>query len=149
MPDIPTRLLVISARVPEGERCDGCQYESDRYGDSEPICTDPHLDIDDDRDRLVGTEDGSKRLPACRERDGWACYPPDSGVAELVEAAKVTGGALNNDWRLLQIFDRGMEETRDEAAFNSDCDTTPKTGGAELIRAARKVAKESNNVPRD
>lgn len=26
MTDLPTRLLVINARVPEGEHCEGCQF---------------------------------------------------------------------------------------------------------------------------
>ena len=61
--------------------------------------------------------------------EGWACYPPDSGVAELVEAAKVYAAGLANP--------RPWEIGSPVACLDR------------LEQAARKVAKESNNVPRD
>lgn len=124
MPDIPTRLLVISARVPEGEKCipvgakTGCQFLGVSSTHYIPRC---HLYEEDMCDL--------DRLPACRERDGWVAYPPGSGVAELVEAAKVYAAGLANPrpWEI----------------------GSPVTCLDRLEQAARKVAKESNDVPRD
>jgi hypothetical protein len=80
MPDIPIRLVVISARVPEGELCHGCTFDLTEYGQCQ---------IWPDLVRESAWPHGDAiRLPACRERDGWVAYPPGSGVAELVEAAK-------------------------------------------------------------
>lgn len=130
MSEIPLRLLVISARVPEGERCDGCQF----YHVSPPETLFAGLDWCDDPN-LHGSgcstslSNGNQRLPECRERDGWRCYPPDSGVAELVEAAKVYAAGLANPrpWEI----------------------GSPVTCLDRLEQAASKVAKESNDVPRD
>lgn len=134
MPDIPTRLLVISARVPEGEKCipvgakTGCQFLGVSSTHYIPRC---HLYEEDMCDL--------DRLPACRERDGWRCYPPDSGVAELVEAAREAPTAMS----------AALEASIDDPEQIRVTNERWSTADDELYKAARKVAKESNDVPRD
>ena len=85
--NIPIRLVAINARIPKGESCDGCEfisfvpYDSAGVASTREACGEPYL-------AMYGCvrTDGA-RLPACRERDGWAAFPPGSGVPELVEAA--------------------------------------------------------------
>jgi hypothetical protein len=74
MPEIPKRLIVIQARIPTGESC----FENGQRCEL--------LDASE-RCGISGEDTDSYRLPACRERDGWAAFPPGSGVPELVEAA--------------------------------------------------------------
>lgn len=97
MSEIPLRLLVISARVPEGDSCTGCdlaltvgRWVSETEKVELQLCP---LHKTDGKPTVTH----GIRLPACRERDGWAAYPPGSGVPELVEAAKNLDDAYNDD----------------------------------------------------
>jgi len=90
MSTIPTRLLVINARVPEGAYCTGCDFCSPTL---EPLDTDPpegHYYVtghvcclplegcDGEEPEWDIDTAQPARLPACRERDRWRCYPPDA-----------------------------------------------------------------------
>jgi hypothetical protein len=125
---VPLRLVVISARVPEGERCNGCTWEPD------PLSTLCKLHGGSVGIAAEGTI--LLRHKACRERDGWVAYPPGSAVVELVEAVK----------RRNQAADELGEPVISEYGWDMQwMDRKLRLNAAELElrEAARKVAVEA------
>lgn len=87
MPDIPKpqspiRPLVIYARVPTGETCDGCHYYRARLG----TCHDSTL-LEPGISGIWTIATDGVRLPECLARDRNLVVTPGSPVGELVRAA--------------------------------------------------------------
>lgn len=136
MNEIPKRLVVIEARIPTGERCDGCQYTWLHQAERPGFCALFNTYRTVDGQHVPDTWTASTaRLPACLARDSYQVVVPGSAVAKLIAASLAydraceAHEAVKDEWGVI-----GPE-------FNASL-LQLRSARRRMKTAARKVAEE-------
>lgn len=119
MTTVPKRLVAISAAIPTGETCDGCQFARGKSvrTNGPTVCWDPTIHPDGPQERPVDWHSitQGKRLPECKARDRFLVIEPGSAVGGLVRAAVRYGtSTYGNCASYSALFD--MRENAKDAA---------------------------------
>lgn len=133
MTKIPTRLVVIQARIPTGESCEGCEFLSvserlSKHQELRPWACGLHEITDRSWTLRALPPD---RLPACRERDGWTAVRGDA-LEEL------HGRLLDLDHYAAE-YRAAHKTSRPE--WHCEAENNLANAHKEAIGAARKVAE--------
>lgn len=139
MSTVPKRLVAISAAIPTGETCDGCDYENRELR----ACKDGSL-LHDRRAFAIITD--GIRPPECKARDRYLVVEPGSAVGELLRALDALRRAeeSHNSTVVRLLATPGMDRDTRKHTYNES--HRPLYGASDDARRAMFAAEDDPAV---